>query len=80
MNYTLNSSITQKGQVTIPIKFRQEFNLLTGDLVGFAKKNNQIVMVPIKKKVSLQDLCGFLPKPKKSLSTKEMDQIIQNRK
>jgi AbrB family looped-hinge helix DNA binding protein len=80
MNYILSSSITQKGQVTIPIKFRQELNLLTGDLVGFDKKNNQIVMVPIKKKVSLQDLCGFLPKPKKALSTKEMDQIIQNRK
>lgn len=80
MNRILSSSITQKGQVTIPIEIRQKFNFNTGDLIGFREENNRIVIDIMKKKSSLKDLCGILPKPKKKLSVKQINQIIQNRK
>ncbi len=46
------SSITSKGQVTIPAEIRKSLHLATGQKVKFSCKNNVITIVPIEKDIS----------------------------
>ena len=41
------SIITKKGQITIPSKFRQEYNLTAGKKVNFIKTDEGILIKPI---------------------------------
>jgi AbrB family looped-hinge helix DNA binding protein len=52
MNYS--TTLTQKGQVTIPVQIRQEFNLQSGQKITFFKKNNRVFIEPAKDFLSLQ--------------------------
>ena len=40
------STITRKGQVTIPVEIRRKFGLNEGDLVVFSEIDGQIVLAP----------------------------------
>ena len=40
------STITRKGQVTIPVEIRRKFGLNEGDLVLFSEIDGQIVLAP----------------------------------
>lgn len=47
------TSITQKGQVTIPVHIRRKLALKTGQKVAFEEKGNDVVIKPIPNFLSL---------------------------
>lgn len=69
------SSLTSKGQITIPVYIRNKLHLTSGHLLQFFLTDNSFVVVPINR--SVKDLRGILPKPTKSLTVEEMDEIIK---
>jgi len=61
----LVSTVTQKGQVTIPKNMRDSLHLMTGDKVEFAlNERGEIVIKPLTRKVT--EVAGLLSKYKKS--------------
>ena len=73
----LISTVTQKGQVTIPKNVRDSLHLVTGDKVEFVHNDRgEVVIKPLTRKVS--EVAGMLSKYKKSqpVSIEEMDQAI----
>jgi AbrB family looped-hinge helix DNA binding protein len=67
------SSITSKGQVTIPAEIRKSLHLATGQKVKFSCKDNVITIVPVDNNIS--SAFGLL-KSSKSISLMEMEQAI----
>ncbi|PWQ93429.1 AbrB/MazE/SpoVT family DNA-binding domain-containing protein [Leucothrix arctica] len=73
----LISTMTQKGQVTIPKHVRDRLNLVTGDKVEFiVNDRNEVVIKPITRKA--MEVAGLLSKYKKAqpVSVEEMNQIV----
>ena len=73
----LISTVTQKGQVTIPKNVRDSLHLITGDKVEFVHNDRgEVVIKPLTRKVS--EVAGILSKYKKSqpVSIEAMDQAI----
>jgi AbrB family looped-hinge helix DNA binding protein len=71
----LHSTITSKGQVTIPTVVRNKMNLSMGVKLEFIICDDYVMLVPINK--SIRTLQGILPKPKNSLSCDEMNNVIR---
>lgn len=69
------SSITSKGQVTIPVEIRKSLHLATGQKVKFSCKNNIITIVPVENDIS--SVFGLL-KSSKQVSLADMDEAITN--
>ncbi|MFM8453567.1 MAG: AbrB/MazE/SpoVT family DNA-binding domain-containing protein [Gammaproteobacteria bacterium] len=74
----LSSTLTQKGQVTIPVAYRQALNLEAGDSLEFKQSGDFLILRPVKKN-NVMDLYGFLPKPKKALSIDQINEIIESK-
>lgn len=73
----LVSTVTQKGQVTIPKSVRDSLHLVTGDRVEFVLNDRgEVVIKPVTRKVV--EVAGLLSKYKKSrpVSIEEMDQAV----
>ena len=70
------STITSKGQITIPKEIREKLMIGTGDKIEFViTKDREALIRPISKKVD--DLFGKLHKPGvKAVSTEAMDEAI----
>jgi len=77
MKHTLQSKITSKGQVTIPLSIREDFHLESGSKIEFINKGDHFVIFPLNKSVS--SLKGILPKPDRSLSCDEMNNVIRQK-
>ena len=73
----MRATLTSKGQVTIPKAIRDRFSLRAGSSISFVVMENHVEFVP--ETMSLKDLQGILPKPKKKLSLEEIDRIIAKR-
>jgi AbrB family looped-hinge helix DNA binding protein len=72
------STLTSKGQLTIPKSIRKKFKLHRGDKIEFfVDKEGAIVLVPVK--LSVKELKGMVPPPKKVISLEEMQEAIENR-
>jgi len=72
------STITSKGQTTIPQDIRNYLSLQTGDQVEFIiEPDGHVVLVPLTSHV--RELKGMLPKPKKKISVKQMKKVIVKR-
>lgn len=71
----LCSTLTSKGQITVPAYIRDKLHLSGGSKLEFVIYNNSFLAVPINK--SVKDLQGVLPKPKKPLTLEEMDEAIR---
>ncbi len=57
------STVTRKGQVTIPMEVREKLDIAYGEKVEFAvNEQNEVVIRPVK--VSLDDVYGVLEKQK----------------
>jgi antitoxin PrlF len=69
------STITSKGQVTIPAAVRDLLHLESGSKLEFIVHDNVLLAIPINK--SVLDLEGILPKTDKSFSCEEIDNIIR---
>lgn len=70
------ATMSGKGQVTIPKKVRDAFDLHTGDKIEFVLEKEGVITVrPIKK--SVDDVFGRLFNPaQKPLSVEEMNEAI----
>ena len=71
----MTSTLTSKGQLTVPKEVRERLKLKTGDKIQFMiNKEGKIELSPIK--VRLKDLKGILPLPKKKVTLKDMENAI----
>ena len=74
----MRSTVTTKGQITIPIEIRNKFHLKSGDEIEFfILESGKIECIPVT--TSIKELKGFLPKPKKRVSLENMDTVIRER-
>ena len=69
----LASSITSKGQVTLPAVIRKQLNLKTGDRIVFTLKGNKIIAEPMSGDIS--ELFGLI-KSDRAVSLEEMEAAI----
>ena len=69
------STITSKGQVTIPKPVRDTLKLRTGDRLDFVvEPDGTVRIIPVT--ASIKDLKGLAPKPKRKLSLEDMDNAV----
>lgn len=69
------STLTSKGQTTIPKPIRDRLHLRPGDRLEYIlEADGRIVLLPVT--LDIKDLFGILPKPKRAASLAEMDQAI----
>lgn len=71
-----SSSLTIKGQVTIPVEVRKRLGLQPGDRVGFVIENNQVIL--LKKESNIEAAFGIC-RPKKSVDLEGIEQAIRHR-
>lgn len=71
-----SSTVTQKGQITIPSEIRQLLGLHTGDKVGFVIENDHVVL--IRRHDSVEAAFG-LCHPEKSASSDDMKKAVLER-
>ncbi|MBC5823524.1 MAG: type II toxin-antitoxin system PrlF family antitoxin [Candidatus Eremiobacteraeota bacterium] len=71
------STVTSKGQTTIPKAIRNRLQLKTGDRIEFIEENGKIVMIPMT--VPVAKLIGILPKPRHRVSVEDMARAIRRR-
>jgi antitoxin PrlF len=71
-----SSSLTSKGQVTIPIELRQLLNLKLGDKVGFTIEDDHIIL--FKKFNNIEAAFGIC-KPKQTASLEEIEAAIRSK-
>jgi antitoxin PrlF len=72
------STLTSKGQLTIPKSIRKKFKLHRGDKIEFFVDNEgAIVLVPVKS--SVKELKGMVSPPNKYVSLEDMQEAIEGR-
>jgi antitoxin PrlF len=71
-----SSTITSKGQITIPSYIRTKLQLSSGSKLEFIMQGDSFIVVPINK--SIKKLQAILPKPSMSLSIEDMNQLIES--
>jgi len=69
-----STTITTKGQVTIPVAIRKQFHLEPGKRVKFTIEDEKIVLHPVPTKV--EDSFGLVSSTH-SVSLADMDEIIK---
>jgi len=73
---TNTTTVTSKGQTTIPKRIRDRLNLKAGDRVEFVvEEDGKVVLVPAT--VRIAELRGILPRPKKPVSLEVMEEAIK---
>jgi len=72
----MRTTLTSKGQVTVPAKIRQQLNLQTGDKLDFQIEGTSIKVSPARKKGTLEELMNILPRAKRSYTVEEMNEGI----
>ena len=71
-----SSTLTRKGQVTIPAKVRRRLGLHPGDQVGFVVDGDEVRLV---RKESRIEAAFGICKTETSVSLDDMEQIIRQR-
>ena len=70
-----SSTVTSKGQITIPIEVRRALKLKSGSRIDFVPlANGSYELAPATG--SIKDLKGFIKPPSKPITLEEMDQGI----
>jgi antitoxin PrlF len=73
------STITSKGQTTIPIEIRRRLKLKTGDRIEYVvEPDGKIVLVP--RNLDIRQLKGILGPPPRRASLEEMEEAIRLRR
>jgi antitoxin PrlF len=73
---SFQSTVTSKGQVTIPQEIRDRLRLRRGQQIQFRLEDqNRVVMTPVFSRLS--ELVGILPRPKRIVTIDEMDEAIR---
>ena len=73
-----SSTITAKGQTTIPKKVRDRMGLRAGSRLDFQMGPDGIVRLH-GASLSIHDLYGILGKPKRRVTIEEMNEVIRRR-
>ncbi|RVI98186.1 AbrB/MazE/SpoVT family DNA-binding domain-containing protein [Sinorhizobium meliloti] len=69
------STITSKGQITIPAKVRIDMGLSAGDRVDFIRmEDGHYAVVPASQ--SIRSLKGIVPRPDRPVSLEDMQKAI----
>ncbi len=72
----VTSTLSQKGQTTIPVEILRHLKVLPGDkLQYFVEPDGRVSLLP--KTLSVKDLQGVLPKPARTVSVEEMDEAVR---
>lgn len=71
------TTLTSKGQMTIPKEIRVRLKLKAGDRLEVVTDGDRIVMTP--SQLDVGDLCAILPRPKRVASLAELDAAIRSR-
>ncbi len=72
------STLTSKGQTTIPKDIRRHLGLKPGDKIRFlVEDDGRVVVLPAT--LHLRDLRGSLPKPPEPVSVERMNAAIRER-
>ena len=71
-----SSTITSKGQVTIPVEVRRQLSLKSGDKVAFYLENGRVVLKPVIRKA---EAAFGLKRSTRSVSLEAMDRAIKKR-
>ncbi len=72
------STLTSKGQTTVPKDIRRHLGLKPGDKIQFlVEDDGRVVILPAT--LHLRDLRGSLPKPSKPVSVERMNEAIRKR-
>lgn len=71
----MQTTMTSKGQVTVPKAIREQLHLRPGDKLNFLlDEDGRLRVEPVTAPVTL--LKGMLPKPRRAISLAEMDEAI----
>ena len=69
------TTMTSKGQITIPREIREHFHIKSGDKIDFViKDDGTLEIVPIIS--NIKSLKGILPRPSKAILLKDMEKAI----
>ncbi len=72
------STLTSKGQTTVPKDIRRHLGLKPGDKIRFlVEDDGRVVILPAT--LHLRDLGGSLPKPSKPVNVERMNEAIRKR-
>jgi antitoxin PrlF len=72
------STLTRKGQTTIPLKVRNHLKLRAGDKIEFViQRDGKVMVVP--KNVDIRELAGMLSPAPRRLTIEQMDEVIRSR-
>lgn len=72
------STLTRKGQTTIPLKVRNHLKLRPGDKIEFViQRDGKVVMTP--KNVDVRELAGMLGPAPRHLTIEQMDEVVRSR-
>lgn len=71
-----SSSLTSKGQVTIPVEIREQLGFHAGDKVGFLVEDDHVIL--FRKENDIQAAFGIC-KPKRSASLDDIEKAIRKR-
>lgn len=69
----LSSSVTTKGQVTIPAELRERFGIKPGDRVGFVEEGERIVLQ--RQETAIEAVFGIV-KASRGVTLEQMDAAI----
>jgi AbrB family looped-hinge helix DNA binding protein len=72
----MTSTLTSKGQITIPQAVRDALGLKPGHKLDFHVLPDGRIEVEVLRQASLEELKSLLPKAKKHLSLEDMDAVI----
>ena len=73
------STITSKGQTTIPIEIRRHLKLKPGDRIQFfVEPDGKVVLIP--RNLDIRALKGMLGPPPRRASLEEMEEAIRTRR
>ena len=70
----MESTLSSKGQATIPKAVRDRLQIKSGDRFKFFFHPDGVIILP---KISTSRLKGMIPKPAKSVSLEEIDRAIE---
>ena len=70
----LSSTVTAKGQTTIPAEIRRKLALKPGDRLLYLEEEGRVRIVAADRRA--HDLKGLLPKPERPVSLEDMNNAI----
>ena len=75
----IESKLTSKGQITVPLKIREALKLGTGDRILWKLRADGKVELCKAATLSLKELVGILGKPRQRASLEDIDSAIRDR-